>query len=202
MEENGSQYSAAGAMAIAGAEHAGCVYRLTMAPNAADLFTELQSSGFRDLAGTQVSARVPIAAALLNRIVADALRGNTAVRRVEVQPLDGDRFNVVVAVKWTLVPPITIGVAVERQPELPASPVLVLRWSLGAGLGAIASQFAGSFNQRLPPGVRLDGEHVLIDVSVLAANTPGAQVLPYLTALRLHTVEGRAVLEMELRVGS
>ena len=59
--------------------------------DATDLFAHLRSTAFQDLAGSHLSARVPIARALLNRIVADALAGKqTPVRSVNVQPLPDD----------------------------------------------------------------------------------------------------------------
>src|SRR3954471_9993454 len=113
-----------------------------VAPRFASILDDLRRSNFRDLAGARVTAHVPLSPALLNRVVAGALQGTTApVRRVDVRPLDGDRFELVVLLKWTLVPPPTITLTIDRQPILPDTPLLVLRWSLPAGLEAIASQF-------------------------------------------------------------
>jgi hypothetical protein len=169
-------------------------------PSIADLIGDLQRTGFRDLAGAHVAATVPIAPALLNQLVADALPRGAVVRRVEVRPRSDDLFDVTVALTWSLVPPLTITLAVERQPEFRDSPILVLRWSLAAGLGAIASQFVGAINHRLPRGVRLDGDRVLLDIPVLAEGTAAAPVLPYVTALRLHARDGRAIVHVELGV--
>jgi len=52
-----------------------------------------------DLAGSHVSARIPVSRALLNRLVADALAGRkTPIRTVDIQPRAGDRFDAVVTV--------------------------------------------------------------------------------------------------------
>ena len=177
------------------------MYDRAMAPNVADILNDLQRGNLRDIAGAHVFAHVPLSRELLNRLVAQAIEGHRAVKRVEIQPRPRDRFDVVVTLAWALVPPLTIAVTVDRQPELPASPTLVLRWSLAPGLDAIAAQFTGTLNDRLPPGVRLDGDRVLVDVAALAARHPPlAQALPHLVALRLRTVDDRAAVDLELRV--
>jgi len=172
-----------------------------MATNVADILNDLQRSGLRDVAGAHVFAHVPVSRALVNRLAAEAIDGHRTLKRVDVQPRDGDRFDVTVTLAWALVPPLTIAVAVDRQPEFPSSPTLVLRWSLAAGLDAIASQFTGALNDRLPPGVRLDGDRVLIDIRALAAgHAPLAQALPHVVSLRLRTAEDRAIVDVEWRV--
>lgn len=62
-----------------------------------DLFAHLQSSGLRDIAGSRVSARIPVSSSLINQLVAEALRGTTApVRAVDVRPKRGDQFDLVI----------------------------------------------------------------------------------------------------------
>ena len=170
-----------------------------MASNVSDILDDLQRSGFRDLAGAHGAAHVPVSRELLNRIVAQAVEGHRAVRRVEIQPRPGDRFDVIVTPAWALVPPLTIALVVDRQPEFPGSPILVLRWSFAAGLDAIAAQFTSALNDRLPAGVRLDYDRVLVDIAALGARY-APQALPYVAALRLRTVEDRAVIDLEWRI--
>ena len=136
-----------------------------MAFHASQLLAYLKSSAFRDLAGTRVSARIPVSRSLLNRVAADALQGSTApVRGVDIRPRAGDEFDVLITLSWPFVPPLKVTFVVERQPEFPASPMLVLRWSLLGAMGAIASRLIASFD-RLPAGVRLDGNRLLLDLT-------------------------------------
>jgi hypothetical protein len=168
--------------------------------NISDLLGHLQQSSFRDLAGARVSARIPVARSLVNALVARALAGSSApVKTVDVQPQEGDRLNVTVAVSWPFVPALTIGVTIERQPAFPESPILVLHWSLLGGLGAIASKFVSALD-RLPPGIRLDGQFIVLDIPVLAAGSPAAAALRYVRKMEMHTTEGRVVLEVDLEV--
>lgn len=164
------------------------------------LLAHLQSSSFRDVAGSRVSARIPVSRSLLNGLVAHALQGDaTPVRQVDVRPREGDQFDAIVTVSWPFVPPLKVAIAVDRQPQFPASPVLVLRWSLLGGLGAIASRLIGALD-RLPAGVRLDGDRLELDIPVLAARSPAAPLLRYVRTLELHTVADRAVLVVDLEV--
>jgi len=168
------------------------------------LVAQLQPSGFQDVAGTRISARVPVSGALLNQIIADALRGtSTPVRSVRVRPLAGERFDVVVTTSMPFVPPLTLHVAVDQQPRFPASSFLVLRWSLLGGLGGLASRLVGALDSKLPPGIRLDGDRVVIDIAAIARPSGQAGAvdwIQYLTLLEIHTVDDRAVIDIELAV--
>ncbi len=153
------------------------------------------------LAGARGSARIPVSRALLNTLVADALAGRgTPVRSVEIRPRDGDRFDVEIAVTWPFVPSLHATFTVERQPVFPESPVLELCFELRGAVGAIASRLVKSFEHTLPPGVRLDGDRLLLDLAALAARSPAAPFLGYLRALELHTLEDRAVINVELAI--
>jgi hypothetical protein len=171
-----------------------------MAVDLPGLLAELRSSGFREIAGTRVSARIPLSRALINRLVADALAGTTApVRQVDVRPGTDDRFDVVITVSWPFVPPLTVAFYIEQQPQFPASPVLVLRWSLLGGIGGFASRMMGS-PEKLPAGVRLEGDRLVLDIPALAARGAAAALLPYLKALQLRSIDARLVLDVELQV--
>lgn len=171
--------------------------------DATDLFAHLRSTAFRDLSGSHISARVPIARALLNRIVGGALDGKqTPVRAVDVQPLPDDRFDLTVTLSMPFVPALKVQVAVVQQPRFPESPVMVLRWSLFGGLGAMASRFTGSLQDKLPAGVRLDGDRIVLDIPVIAehAAPDGVQLLLLVRRIELHSIADRAVIDVEIAV--
>jgi hypothetical protein len=169
------------------------------------LLAQLQASDFQDIAGSRLSVRVPVSGALLNQVIADALRTMTApIRSVEVRPLAGDRFEALVTTAMPFVPTLTVHIAIEQQPQLPQSPFLVLRWSFLGGLGgAIASRFAGALERRLPPAVRLDGDRIVVDVAAMVRRfAPRGPIdwLRYLTLLEVHTVDDRAVVDVDAAV--
>jgi hypothetical protein len=120
---------------------------------------------------------------------------------VDIRPRAGDSFDVLITVSWPFVPAIKVSFTIERQPEFPASPVLVLRWSLLGGVGALASRFIASLD-RLPAGVKLDGDRLLLDLPRLAERAAAAAWLSYVRSLELHTVDDRFVLDLELEIGA
>jgi hypothetical protein len=167
---------------------------------ASQLLTQLQSSAFRDIAGSRLSARIPVSRSLVNELVAQALeRTTTPVRQVDVQPREGDRLDATVRVSLPFAPPLKVAIVVDRQPQFPESPVLVLRWSLLGGLGAIASRLLGA-GDRLPPGIRLDGDRLELDIPALAARSPVAPMLSWVKTLELHTAADQLLLVVELEV--
>jgi hypothetical protein len=168
--------------------------------DASTFLADLQASAFRDVAGSRASARIPVSRALLNRLVAEALAGsNTPIRAVDIRPRAGDQFDLVITVSWPFVPPLKAAFTVDQQPRFPASPVLVLRWSFLGGVGAFASRLITSFS-RLPAGIRLDGDRLLLDIPVLAARSSATSMLAYVKALELHTLDDRAVIDVELAI--
>jgi hypothetical protein len=165
-----------------------------------ELLANLQASGFRDLPGARVTAHVPLTRALLNRLVGDAIGDSrTPVRAVDIAPRAGDRFDALVTLTWPLVPPLKVTFEVEQQPQFPASPLLVLRWSFLGGLGVFASRFLGSLAS-LPEGVRLQDDRLVLDIPALVGRTPAGQVLSYLKTLEVHTVDDHMVVDVELGV--
>jgi hypothetical protein len=173
---------------------------VTPAPSWPDLFRSLQSSAFHDVAGTRVAAHVPVSRSLVNRMVSAAVAGASPhVRSVDIHPRAGDAFDVIITLTWPFVPALTVTFVVEQQPRFPAAPVMVLRWSLLGAAGTIASRFIGALD-RLPPGVRLDGDHLIVDIPRAVADTPAAPMLPYLRALEVHSVDDGVVLDVEMEI--
>ena len=154
-----------------------------------------------DFAGAHASARIPVSRPLLNRLVSDALaRTKSPVRSVEIRPREGDQFDAVVAVTWPFVPALTMSFRIEQQATFPDSPILVLRWSLLGGIGALASRLVSSFNDKLPDGVRVDGDRLLLNLPILATRSPLAPMLGYVTALEVHTLEDGALVDLRLAI--
>jgi hypothetical protein len=167
----------------------------------ASVIHDLESSGFRDLAGARASARIPLSRLLVNRLVADALGGTSApIRRLEVHPHAGDRFTLSITLTWPFVPTLTATVTVDQQPRFPDSPFLVCRWALLGALGTIGARVVSSMRD-LPPGFRLDGNRLVIDVPTAArVFDRAAAIVPFLTALELHSEEDAVVIEAALAV--
>jgi hypothetical protein len=164
-----------------------------------EILNQLQSTNFRDVAGARVSGVIPISESLIDTLIAASLPPTAPVRQVQIRAVPGGRFSVRIAPRASFVPSITLKLEIVRQPELPGSPLLVLRMATMGGLMgfAMAALPIASF---LPPGLRLDGEHILVDLHALAAQRGFADALTYVRQLRVTTDTGVVVVEFEAGV--
>ena len=158
------------------------------------LLREQQSDGFPDLAGTAVSAAIPISDQLISRVIAERIPSTAPVREVLLAAHAGNQITIRVRVtKPGFLPPIQMRLAIEQQPVLPGSPILVLG-IVSQGLASLAVN-ALKFVDVLPPGVRVDGRRFIIDLATLLERYGAAEVLTYLTDLKMTTLDGRVVVE-------
>lgn len=151
-----------------------------------------QAAGFDDLRGADVSATVPISEPLLNELIQEFLPRSIPVRDLHVAPQPGDRFLVRARLgSSSLLPPLKLTVVIDRQPDLPTSPVLGLRLEMGALMSLAAP--ALRFLDALPAGVRLDRDRIFVDIATLLERRGFGRYLEYLHALELHTTNGAVV---------
>jgi hypothetical protein len=167
-----------------------------------DRVRDLLGIGLDEIPGASVAGEIPIPDRIINRFIGQALsRSQAPVTSVRIESGDGDRLLAYVAIRGPrLIPEVRVLVEIERQPELPQSPVLVLRWSLpGMGpLAMIAAPFLSNLN-KLPPGIRIDGEHALVDLADLLRSRGLADLLPLIAQLRVGTQPGRLLVRFEVR---
>jgi hypothetical protein len=166
-------------------------------PDLTEIVHSLKNSRFRELSGARATATVPVAESLLNSIITATLPPRAPVRAVTVHPEDGDHLSVRIIAKATLIPPITLKLAIESQPSLPHTPVLGLRMVTLGGLFGLAS---GAIAGMLPPGVTLDGERILVDLAALARQRGHAEVFDYLEHLEVHTSAGQVIVRIDAAV--
>lgn len=154
-----------------------------------------------DFPGASVSGEVPVPAAILDRLVHEALAGRTArVRDVRLEPLAADQclVHVTLGDPW---PAVRVLLRIEEQPEADTLR-LGLRWSVpGGGLLARLASPAIQALGVLPPGLTIDGGRATVDLRTLA----GPQAGPYLALVRrlaVHTRPGALVLSFDLAARS
>ena len=165
----------------------------------ADLLQQLRNTRLQDLGGTRVSAVIPVSSRLINELAAASIPPGAAVREVDVTPLAGDAFSVRIQPRAALLPSLTVRIEIIAQPQMPASPVLVLRMATMGGLFAFAGG-AFSLDRLLPPGVRLDGDRILLDLAALARQHGAADLLEHVKSLKVNTDRGRVVLSLDIEV--
>jgi hypothetical protein len=156
----------------------------------------------RELEGARISGEIPLTAVLINRLIAQQLGSSTLpVRAVVIEPHDGNRVTAHIRLRAMVVPPFTVDLVVEQQPHLPDSPVLLLRWSLvGLGLLARLASPVLTYLHLLPPGIRVRGGLVAIDLAELLGARGGGEVLHYLRRLEVGTRAGRVLVRFEAGV--
>jgi len=158
-------------------------------------------SGFADLRGAEAAFTVPVSDRLLNEIITQALPSSGRVRDVECRARAGNRFAVRAKIGGaSFLPPINLTVSIDRQPELPASPVLVLRLEMG-GLLSLAGP-ALRFFDALPPGIRIQDDRLYVDVAQLLEQRGLSGVLNHLEQLQINTAEGATILSLRARIAT
>ena len=159
------------------------------------LLQELQASGFRDVAGARVSVTLPVSDRLVSRLVADIIPPNIPVRDVDVRALAGNRLSVKARItRPVLMPPITVNLAIEQQPQLPDRPILVVRL-LSTGILSFA-RVALNFLHVLPPGIRMERDLLFINIQTLLEQRGLAEHLRHVDTLDLNTDEGHFVVDI------
>ena len=148
-------------------------------------------------AAAHASFTIPVSDRLLNRIIADRLPRSSPISELHLRAEDGNQVTVSVKLaRLAFLPAVRVRLIVERQPDLPASPILVLRMVF-EGVAALASP-ALRFLEGLPPGIRVDHDKLHVDLATLSAQYGAADALSYVTALELTTVGGRVIVSGRL----
>jgi hypothetical protein len=163
------------------------------------LLTALQASGFEDLRGAEVSATVPVSERLLNELIQESLQRSVPIRDLHVSPREADRFGVRARLgSSSLLPPLTLSVLIDRQPDLPSSAVLVLKLEIGALMSLAAPLLR--FLDALPHGIRLDRDRVYVDLAALLEQRGLGHYLRFVRRLEVHTIAGAVVATVHATV--
>jgi hypothetical protein len=156
----------------------------------AQLIGSLREGRATDVAGSRAAVDVALSEALLNGAIAERLPPNGAIKDVRLRIADGHARVTLRLERPRFLPPIGATVTIERQPDLPASPTLGLRLGLPAGLGMLAGLGANLF-ATLPPGLRLEGDRLTVDLAALLRAQDLGWVLRYAQSLLVTFEPGR-----------
>lgn len=170
-------------------------------PGALDTLRERFGVDIRELAGAHAAGEIPLSDDLLNRLIAGRLANHPQVASVRLQAQEGDTIDVLVTPRARLMPPMRITARIERQPEFPQHPLLVLRWTMPAiGPLAMFAAPALAFFKALPPGLRADGDRITVDVGEVLESRGLGEVGRFIRRAEVHTRPGGFVLQFELAV--
>lgn len=154
------------------------------------------ASRFSGLSGSDAQATLRITDRLLNESIAAALPPEGPLRSFVAHSLGGNRIDATVALsRPAFLPPLRVHLVIERGFILPQEPVLVLRIAGGAGglLRVAAPMLAAT---ALPPGVRLDGDRIRVDVRAALAARGQATMLDFVRDLQFTTEEATLVVRI------
>jgi hypothetical protein len=158
------------------------------------LLHEQRLNRFREIAGADAVFTLPVSDRLVTRLVTENLPDDGPVRELDLEAQTGNL--VLVRVKLTrpaFLPSVSLRLFIERQPALPASPVIGLRMEMAAGLTGLAGP-ALKMMGSLPRGLQLEGDRLEVDLRALLERANAMDVLDYLGELQLTTEQGRFVI--------
>ena len=167
-----------------------------MTPRLLELLHQQRASGYADVAGAHASATIPLSDRLVTAFVQEQLPPSVPVRELEIRAHARNRFSVRVRLtRPALMPPISLNLSIEEQPQLPHKPFIVLRMASGGGLFSLAGS-ALRFLNLLPPGIHLDGDRIDVDLRALLEQRGMGEVLEFVEHLEILAEEGRFVLSV------
>jgi hypothetical protein len=165
---------------------------------------QLLGPRFEELAGAHLGGEIPLTDNVLNRAVAEALRRKPdgPIESAEIHVAYGEVSARLHLRRPAFAPAITVAARIERQPDLPRSPVLVLRWRLpGLGaLAALAGPMVALFNAT-PPGMRVEGDLAFIDLARLLEDRGLRELLDHVRVLHLEPLQGALLIRFDMRGG-
>jgi hypothetical protein len=158
------------------------------------LLLEQRAAKFDAISGATASLLVPISDTLITDVVRRQL--SASVREFEIRAESGNQLTVSVRLHnpaWF--PRINAKLHIERQPDLPDVPVLVIRL-LSKGLAALAGP-AARFLRALPSWLQLEGDLLRVDLAELLRQYDAVDALSYIRRAEVTTREGSIVLAID-----
>jgi hypothetical protein len=166
-----------------------------------DIIRERLGTDISTFAGATTTGEVPLPDEFVNGLIAERLAGHAQIAALQVQAQEGDVVAVQFVPRARLLPPVRILARVERQPEFPENPRLILRWTMpAAGPLAMFAAPVLSYFKALPPGIRMNGDRLVVDVAESLRSRGFDEVLGFVRRLTVHTRPREFLVRFELGV--
>jgi hypothetical protein len=160
------------------------------------IFQKIVDNNFSDLKGTIVDASVPVPQALINELIKAALTGNRTVESIQASV--HAQNHVSLNVKTTLLPwPLNLKLKLDKAVDFASysSPKIRAWMENNRLLGSLGSLF-----NALPPGIKLYGNQVVVDLGVFLSTPEQKRLLELVKSVSIQTEEGRLVLDVHAEV--
>ena len=172
-------------------------------PSSLDRLRDLLGVGLEELPGSSLVAEIPIPEVVINRLIAQALaRHEGRLSALHIETGDDNRFVAHVTVRGSrLIPVLKVFGEIDRQPQFPRSPVIVVRWSLRnmGPLAAMAAPFLSNL-KGLPPWISIEGDRAFINLADLLRARGQGDLVPLIARGEITPRLGHAVVRLECRI--
>jgi hypothetical protein len=159
-------------------------------------FQKIVDNNFSDLKGTIVDASVPVPQALINELIRAALKGNKSIESIQASVHPQNRVSL--NVKTTLLPwPLNLKLKLDKAVDFASysSPKIRAWMENNRLLGSL-----GSFFNALPPGIKLYGAQLVVDLGAFLQTPEQKRLLELVKSVGIQTEEGRVVLDVRAEV--
>ncbi len=164
--------------------------------NIPQLVRERLGIDLQEVAGARVWGEIPVTEEAVNRLLAERLQHHPQVQSVRVQAQEGDVLAIQAVPRMRMMPPLRILARIERQPQFPEDPRLLLHWSMPAvGPLALFAAPVLSYFKALPAGIDMDGDRVIVDLRTLLRGRGLEETLAYVRDVQVHTRPGGLVVQ-------
>ena len=139
---------------------------------------------------------LPLPDRLLTEIAATAVPPSAPVRDVTIRARDGNRVTDGAKLSQVdFLPALSLTLEIERQAQLPDSPLVLRILSMPGIVAGLISRMAA-----FPPGVTLREQHVFVDVAELMRQRGLGELVPLLDDVQVSTAAGRVQVDLRVKV--
>ena len=160
------------------------------------IFQKIIDNNFSDLKGTIVDASVPVPQGLVNELINAALTGNRTVESIQASVHAQNRVSL--SVKTTLLPwPLNLKLKLDKAVDFASysSPKIRAWMENNRLLGSLGSLF-----NALPPGIKLYGNQVVVDLGAFLRTPEQKRLLELVRSVGIQTEEGQVILDIHAEV--
>ena len=160
------------------------------------IFQKIINNNFSDLQGAAVDASIPVPQSLINELIDAALKGSKNISSVIVSVHPQNRISL--DVKTTLLPwPLNLKLKLDTSVDLASysSPKIRAWMENNRLLGSLGSLF-----NALPPGIKLYGDQIVIDLGAFIRTPDQRQILELVKAVGIRTETGKLILDVKVKI--